>query len=215
MASITNIGGDDLITDSRANINDNFANLNADKLETSVLDTDTTLAANSDSKVPTQKAVKAYVDGTAGQTFLVPSGAILPYGAANAPDNYLLCDGTEVSRSEYSTLFSIIGTTYGVGNGSTTFNLPNLQGKVPVGFDSTQTEFDALGETGGAKTHTLTVDEMPAHTHAAGVVTGGVGGAPEANASGSGTSINTGSTGGDGAHNNLQPYITLNYIIKT
>ena len=215
MASITNINSTDLITDSRANINDNFANLNADKLETSVLDTDTTLAANSDSKVPTQKAVKAYVDGTAGQTFLVPSGAILPYGAANAPDNYLLCDGTEVSRSEYSTLFSIIGTTYGVGNGSTTFNLPNLQGKVPVGFDSTQTEFDALGETGGAKTHTLTVDEMPAHTHAAGVVTGGVGGTPEANASGSGTSINTGSTGGDGAHNNLQPYITLNYIIKT
>jgi len=62
MATITTIAGSDLITDSRTNINDNFANLNTDKIETSVLDTDTTLAANSDSKVATQKAVKAYVD---------------------------------------------------------------------------------------------------------------------------------------------------------
>jgi len=62
MATITTIQSTDLITDSRADINDNFANLNSDKIETSVLDTDTTLAANSDSKIPTQKAVKAYVD---------------------------------------------------------------------------------------------------------------------------------------------------------
>ena len=62
MASITTVQPTDLITDSRANLNDNFANLNADKIETSVLDTDTTLAANSDAKVATQKAVKAYVD---------------------------------------------------------------------------------------------------------------------------------------------------------
>jgi len=62
MSSITNIDATDLITDSRADINNNFANLNADKMETSVLDTDTTLAADSDSKVATQKAVKAYVD---------------------------------------------------------------------------------------------------------------------------------------------------------
>ena len=62
MSSITNINGTDLITDSRADINQNFTNLNNDKMETSVLDTDTTLAANSDAKVPTQKAVKAYVD---------------------------------------------------------------------------------------------------------------------------------------------------------
>lgn len=68
MSTLTTIQATDLITNSRANINDNFAALNADKLETSVLDTDTTLAANSDSKVPTQKAVKAYVDAGGGDS---------------------------------------------------------------------------------------------------------------------------------------------------
>lgn len=218
MSSITVIQSTDLITNSRANINDNFANLNTDKIETSVLDTDTTLAANSDSKVATQKAVKAYVDAQGGQTFLVPTGAVLPYAAATAPANFLLCDGTEVSRSTYSTLFSIISTTYGVGDGSTTFTLPDLQGVIPVGRDSGQTEFDTLGETGGAKTHTLITAEMPAHTHATDSrLNGGTG--SNANIAGSGSATNgtidTSSTGGGGAHNNLQPYIVLNYIIKT
>ena len=133
MASITNIEATDLITNSRANLNDNFSALNTDKVETSVLDTDTTLAANSDAKVATQKAVKAYVDATGGQTFLVPTGAVLPYGGATAPSNFLLCDGTEVSRSTYSTLFGVLSTTYGVGNGSTTFALPDMRSSFPVG----------------------------------------------------------------------------------
>lgn len=105
-------------------------------METSVLDTDTALTANSDSKVATQKAVKAYVDATAGQTYLVPSGAILPYGGSTAPSNFLLCDGSAVSRTTYSTLFGILSTTYGIGDGSTTFNLPNMKGRVPVGYSA-------------------------------------------------------------------------------
>lgn len=133
MTTITTINSSDLITNSRADINNNFSNLNSDKIETSVLDTDTTLAANSDAKVATQKAVKAYVDALAGQTYLVPTGAILPYGGSSAPSNFLLCDGTAVSRSTYGTLFGIIGTTFGIGNGSTTFNLPNLKNRVPMG----------------------------------------------------------------------------------
>lgn len=136
MSTITTIASSDLITNSRTVINTNFSNLNTDKIETSVLDTDTTLAANSDSKIATQKAVKAYVDNTAGQTYLVPTGAILPYGGATAPTNFLLCDGTAISRATYATLFGILSTSYGVGDGSTTFNLPNLKGRFPLGYSA-------------------------------------------------------------------------------
>ena len=95
----------------------------------------------------------------------VPSGVVSQFAGSSAPPGYLICDGSAVSRSTYASLFTAISTTYGVGDGSTTFNLPNLKGRVPVGLDSTQTEFDALGESSGAKTHTLTSAEMPGHTH--------------------------------------------------
>lgn len=94
-----------------------------------------------------------------------PTGSIAMFAGASAPAGHLLCDGSLVSRSAYSTLFGVIGTAYGVGDGTTTFALPNLKGKVPVGRDSADTQFDVLGETGGAKTHTLTAAEMPVHTH--------------------------------------------------
>jgi len=136
MSTITTINAGDLITNSRADINNNFSALNTDKMETSVLDTDTTLASNSDAKVATQKAVKAYVESFTGQTFLVPTGAILPYGATSAPTNFLLCNGTPVSRTTYANLFAVISTNYGVGNGTTTFNLPNLQGRFPLGYSA-------------------------------------------------------------------------------
>ena len=96
---------------------------------------------------------------------LVPSGTISQTARSSAPSGYLLCDGSAISRTTFSSLFTAIGTAYGVGNGSTTFNIPNLQGRVPVGRDSTQTEFDTLGETGGSKTNTLTTANMAAHTH--------------------------------------------------
>lgn len=133
MATITTINASDLITNSRTTINTNFTNLNSDKLETSYLDTDTTLAANSDVKIPSQKAVKAYIDALGGITNLVPSGTMLPYAGSAAPTYYLLCDGTAVSRSTYATLFGVISTTFGVGNGSTTFNLPDLRGRTFIG----------------------------------------------------------------------------------
>lgn len=94
-----------------------------------------------------ENAINAQV---AGDT--LPIGSIVPYTSDTIPENWLLCNGQAVSRTTYSILFGIIGTTYGVGDGSTTFNLPNLKGKVAVGKDSTQTEFDTLGETGGNKT---------------------------------------------------------------
>lgn len=136
MASITTINATDLITDSRTVINTNFSNLNSDKIETSYLDTDTTLAANSDTKIPSQKAVKAYVDagGSASNLErLLPVGSILPYIGAVAPSYFKLCDGSAISRSTYATLYAIIGTAYGTGDGSTTFNLPDLRNRIPIG----------------------------------------------------------------------------------
>lgn len=97
-----------------------------------------------------------------------PSGVISQYAGATAPSGWLLCDGSAVSRTTYSTLFGIIGVTYGAGDTTTTFNLPNLKGRLPVGRDSAQTEFDTLAETGGTKTETLTDSQIPAHTHGVG-----------------------------------------------
>ncbi len=144
----------------------------------------------------------------------VKTGMISPYAGTTAPTSWLLCDGTAVSRTTYSALFAITSTTYGVGDGATTFNLPDLRGRVPVG-KSADTEFDVLGETGGAKTHTLTEAEMPAHTHQM-FANGGtsVGGSNVFSGGGGGSAVDTGSKGSGTAHNNLQPYITLNYIIK-
>lgn len=99
------------------------------------------------------------------QAFLVPTGSINAWSTNTAPTGWQLCDGTAVSRTTYAALYAVIGTTYGAGDGSTTFNLPNLKGRVIVGRDAAQTEFDSLAETGGAKTHTLTSSEMPVHVH--------------------------------------------------
>jgi microcystin-dependent protein len=92
---------------------------------------------------------------------IVPSGAITAYGAGSAPSGWLLCDGTAINRTTYATLFGIIGTTYGVGDGSTTFNIPNLQQRFPLGKAASGTGA-TLGGTGGAIDHTHT---SAAHTH--------------------------------------------------
>jgi len=152
---------------------------------------------------------------------LVPSGTVSQTARATAPTGYLLCDGSAISRTTYSSLFDAIGTAYGVGDNSTTFNIPNLKGRVPVGRDSAQTEFDTLGETGGAKTHTLNVNEMPTHAHVTKAYY--ISGSQAYSASNlfisNGVDVqgNGGSTteaGGSQAHNNLQPYVVLNYMIK-
>jgi microcystin-dependent protein len=95
----------------------------------------------------------------------VPIGCIFPYTAATAPTGYLLCDGSSLLRAgTYAGLFAIIGTTYGYADGSH-FTLPDLKGKVITGFNAAETEFDAMGEAGGAKTVTLDATTMPTHTH--------------------------------------------------
>jgi len=96
---------------------------------------------------------------------LVPPGVISQFAGIVAPSGYFICEGQEVSRTMYASLFSVIGTMYGAGNGSTTFNLPNFKGRVPVGFDSTQSEFNSINKLGGEKTHSISSDELPSHNH--------------------------------------------------
>jgi microcystin-dependent protein len=94
-----------------------------------------------------------------------PVGEIALWATSTAPTGWLIADGATVSRSTYSALFAVLGTTYGAGDGSTTFVLPNLKGKVPVGRDASDTAFDTIGETGGSKTSALTSGNLPAHSH--------------------------------------------------
>lgn len=94
-----------------------------------------------------------------------PVGSGMQYFGSTAPEGYLLCDGSAVSRTTYATLYSIIGSAYGSGDGSTTFNLPDLRGRVSVGRNASNTKFDVLGEKGGEETHILTTAELPSHNH--------------------------------------------------
>jgi microcystin-dependent protein len=166
----------------------------------------------------------------------MPPGLVSPYAGAtgSVPSGWLLCNGQAVSRTAYSALYAIVGTAYGSGDGSTTFNVPNLKGRVPVGLDDTQTEFDTRGETGGSKTHTLTTAQLPSHSHtipahkhdinrATTQAASGTGGGYEVDGAGAtaytetenAPADTTGNTGGGDPHNILQPYLVLNYIIKT
>ena len=200
------------------------------------------------------------------------AGVIRMYAGSSAPQGYLLCDGSAISRSTYSSLFDVIGTTFGVGDGSTSFNLPNLSGKVPMG----NSQNHALASSGGSETVALTdlpshIHSVPKHGHAntikattpslahtistqpafnynkpnstatrynarsgQGTRTGYKGtssvsatlstkvsitdhAATACTMSGSITNasaISTENTGAGNAHNNMQPYVTMNYIIS-
>lgn len=139
-----------------------------------------------------------------------------------APAGWLICAGQSLLRTDYPALFDAIGTTYG-STDALRFNLPDTRGRVAAGRDTAQTEFNAMGEKGGAKTQALTEAQLPAHTHtqnfasnavaaaggtAVGGMTGSSGAAPIL------AQQVTSSVGGNEAHNNLQPYIVFNYIIK-
>lgn len=131
------------------------------------------------------------------------------------PNGYKFLNGQALSRTEYSELFSLIGTTYGSGDGTTTFNLPDMGGRVPVGLNVNKEWFNQLGKTGGSEEVTLTIEQMPSHTHSIGFdqTTGGITSSVKTGTQSS-YGMNTGSTGGGQAHTNLQPYMTVNYIMK-
>jgi len=189
------------------------------------------------------------VNGTNLSVGAAPTGTVTAFAGSSAPTGYLLCYGQQVSRTTESALFAVIGTTYGVGDGSTTFNLPDLRGRVIGGQDdmggtsaNRLTGFsgglngDVLGETGGSERHTLTESQIPAHDHFTIASASGSTGITlsTTNSVAAGTSFGGDSsyslrsdgsttadvglsseTGSGNAHNNVQPTIILNYIIKT
>lgn len=173
-----------------------------------------------------QQLIKQDIQGAvSGDT--LPVGAILPFGSNTIPENWLLCDGSAVSRTDYQQLFNTIGITFGQGDGFTTFNLPDLRDRVPIGKDSNDTDFDVLGKTAGERKHTLTIAEMPEHDHNVEKSTNidrlvlmakaqnlyGTSG----NGTGSGEwewNYGVPAQGGGQAHNVTQPSIATNYIIK-
>ena len=162
-----------------------------------------------------------------------PVGTVMAYAGSGAPTYWLLCNGGAISRSTYSELFSAIGTTYGSGDGSSTFNLPDLRGRVVAGVGASGTPLSSfsLGSTGGNETEVLSVAQIPQHQHAIYCSNDDA----RDSGSGSGYSVhksNIGATGanvvprggktiltalagGSAAHNNTQPTMALNYIIHT
>lgn len=168
-----------------------------------------------------------------------PTGSVQMFAGLTAPSGWLLCDASAISRSTYGALFSVIGTSYGVGNGTSTFNLPDMRGRVPVGMGTGTgggTSGTGLPSGGsaltavsrgtwkGEETHVLITAELAAHTHSntpPSPTPGGGGGGvtgievSDGTSASSANTYNTSSTGGDGAHNNIQPVMGLNFIIKT
>ncbi len=180
----------------------------------------------------------------------LPSGIIMDYAGTSAPSGWLLAAGQAVSRSTYATLFGILGTRYGSGDGSTTFNLPDLRGRVTAGKDdmngtaanrltsaASGVAGTTLGGAGGAQTHTLTIAQLANHGH--GIVDAGhthpwgnhaqgfaltpgnfgsfAQGGPDPSALSTAnayTGISIQNNGGNQAHNNVQPTIIMNKIIK-
>ncbi len=171
----------------------------------------------------------------------IPTATIVPWSSASVPSGFLECNGAAVSRSTYSTLFGVIGTTYGTGDGSSTFNVPNLADNVAVGKSNNK----SIASTGGANTvtktgnvggstanATLSTSQLASHTHPKGTTyPGGTPrqhnqaqpGAPAGDqpsntgsaGSGSGHSHNMSATFSGDATSVVQPYITVVYIIKT
>lgn len=183
----------------------------------------TPATADNSTKVATTAFVKLRGDSLyepLGQA--TPTGAIGMFAATAAPTGWLLCDGAAVSRTTYAALFAVIGTAWGAGDGSTTFNKPDLRGRGPVG-SGTGSGLTArtLAQTGGAETHTLSTAEMPAHTHNVITIAGGAGGAHGldaalfTDANSYSTAEATSSTGSGSSHNNMQPFAVVNFIIKT
>ena len=169
----------------------------------------------------------------------IPTATIVPWSSASVPSGFLECDGSAVSRTTYADLFAIVGTTYGAGDGSSTFNVPNLADNVPVGKSNNK----ALASTGGANTvsvsgnisgstanASLSINQAGSHNHNIPVTSITSGGNTIASGMNGGANSNdaSGSKGGSGGHSHnlsanfvgdansvLQPYLTIIYVIKT
>jgi microcystin-dependent protein len=155
--------------------------------------------------------------------FVQPIGVILPYGGTSAPTGWLLAYGQAVSRTTYAALFAVYSTTYGVGDGSTTFNVPDLRGRVVAGQDdmggtsadrltgvTSSVDGDALGGTGGTETQAYTQQGTFSTTSPNSLL---VAQSPAQNAAAQVAALNVTISGTTVAGNNVQPTLILNYII--
>ena len=158
---------------------------------------------------------------------IIPIGVIVPFAGTTAPSGWAMCHGGGIPVADYPELFAMIGYTYG-GEGDV-FGVPDMRTRIPVGHDARNAPFNTMGAKGGQAEVRLTAKQLPAHAHAQRVTANVEGGSSggirrdhnqavsqsklksfKAYAQG----VNTGSSGGGQAHNNLQPYIVLEYIIK-
>jgi microcystin-dependent protein len=152
----------------------------------------------------------------------VPAGTIIDFAGTVPPSGYLNCDGSNISRTVYAGLFIAIGETWGVGDGLTTFGLPDLRRSVTVGSGGVQVSGPAntVGSTGGAETHTLSTSQLAnhAHSHTNARVLNGAG---VSDFTGGGAYLpttmgnSTGSNGSGSSHNNMQPSAVVTKAIKT
>ncbi len=151
----------------------------------------------------------------------IPEGTVQMFAGNAIPAGWLECNGQAVNRGTFAALFAAIGTTWGAGNGTTTFNLPDLRGRGPIGAgQGTGLTNRALGAKGGEEMHTLTVAEMPSHTHA--INDGSTDTGRNFGPNGVFTNQSTYAhvrlmlaEGGNQPHNNMQPFTSVRFIIKT
>jgi len=167
----------------------------------------------------------------------LPIGIVLPYATNIAPEGWLVCHGQEVSKTTYPSLWNVIGTTFGTSVLPDNFILPDLRGRVIVGSGTgIGLTARSIGDISGAETHILTENEMPSHnhtitdpghSHTENISSGNLAienDTPDVfnnqtssitgNTGTSTTGITINNTGGDQPHNNMQPFLVLNYIIK-
>lgn len=147
--------------------------------------------------------------------FSLPTGTILDYVGNIAPDGYLICDGSSYQTSNYPNLFALIG--YMFGGAGAVFNIPDLRRKTTIGAGGTATTTigNAIGNTGGTERHTLTIDEMPNHNHSMNQGNSGYSGVCNLGTSNLINNLYSNYTGGGQSHNNMQPSMVVNKIIKT
>ncbi len=148
------------------------------------------------------------------QDVLTPSGVIVAFVGTTAPNGWLLCDGSSVSRTTYANLFLSLGITWGGGNGSTTFNLPDFRGRMLI-QKSTSGTFSTIGTTGGTETHSHQLNTVGTHNTGNFVGTVIIGPGGQLGAAQAGPDFaSTGATIYTNSASNLPPYAVVNYIIK-